>query len=118
MGETPKKKNKVNDEDESKSINEFAQKAYESITMKATQDLMTFLSTIEPEARCVTYFDEAHDLDKALWVLLRLVQYQKPWIIYLSERSQASPMMHRMQATVRTLSYVYSFGLSINQCLH
>ncbi len=80
--------------DESKSINEFAQKAYESITKKATKDLMTFLSTIEPEARCVTYFDEAHALDKALWVLLRLVQYQTPWIkmwyIFMGTKSSVS----------------------------
>ncbi len=55
---------------------------------------MTFLSKIEPEACCVMYFDEAHDLDKALWVLLRLVQYQEPWIkmwyIFMGTKSSVS----------------------------
>jgi len=92
--EALKSKNKVDDEDDSKSINEFAQNTYELITTKATQELMTFLSNIKPEARCVTYFDEAHDLDNALWVLLRLVQYQKPWMkswyIFLGTKSDVS----------------------------
>lgn len=80
--------------DEPKLINELARKTYESITTKATQDLITILSDIEPEARCVMYFDEAHDLDNALLVLLRLVQYQKPWIniwyIFLETKSSIS----------------------------
>lgn len=92
--EALKSKNKVDDQDDSKSINEFAQNTYELITTKATQELMTFLSNIKPEARCVTYFDEAHDLDNALLVLLRLVSYQKPWIkswyIFLETKSDFS----------------------------
>jgi hypothetical protein len=57
----------------SNNINNFASKTCKGIAEEATNDPMTFLSSVEPGALCVTYFDEAHGLKSAFWVLLRLL---------------------------------------------
>jgi hypothetical protein len=55
---------------------------------------MIFLSSIQPGALCVTYFDEAHGMDKALWVLLRVLHYQeltrRMWYIFMGTKSSIS----------------------------
>ena len=52
---------------------------------------MIFLSNIQPSALCVTYFDEAHWLKSAYWVLLRLLLYQdvliRMWYIFMETKS-------------------------------
>ncbi len=66
-------------------------KVYVVIIQSATRDLMTFLSSIKPRTLCVTYFDEAHGMDRTLWVLLRLLQYQdtflRMWFIFMGTKS-------------------------------
>ena len=72
-------------------ITPFAQTAYEAIAQNATKDLMTFLSSIKPDTLCVTYFDEADEMDRTLLVLLHLLQYQdtrlRMWFIFMGTKS-------------------------------
>jgi len=76
------------------SIGNFAADAYNGITKKATEDLMVFLSGIQHGALCVMYFDEAHHLDTALWVLLRLLMSQaestRMWHVFMGTKSNYS----------------------------
>ncbi|KAF8525579.1 hypothetical protein BU17DRAFT_74439 [Hysterangium stoloniferum] len=73
----------------------FAAWSNRSHAKKATEDLVKFLSTIQPRALCVTYFDEAHELDLCFWVLLRLLQSQESstrmWYVFIAP-SQAFPI--------------------------
>ena len=64
--------------------------------MEATQNLMEFISGLNPESKplCVTYFDEAHELGSHYWVILRLLSNQSPstkmWYVFLGTKSSVS----------------------------
>ena len=72
----------------------FAKRCYDSITKRSTEELMAFLSTVKGGALCVTYFDEAHELEASFWVLLRLLQNQasniKMWYTFMGTKPSFS----------------------------
>ena len=57
---------------------------------------MRFVKNLFPETDplCVTYFDEAHELELSFWVLLRLLQAQEPstrmWYVFMGTKSSIS----------------------------
>jgi hypothetical protein len=89
---------------------EFAKEHYNRHAKNAAESLMEFLNGLFPDDKplCVTYFDEAHELGDALWMLLRLLQVQeasvKIWM-YLWERSQAFPIMRLVLKTVSLIPH-------------
>lgn len=99
------------DERESRDINEFAETAYKTITQKATEDLMKFLSSIEPDTICVMYFDEAHGLKLCFWVLLRILNSQKMstrmWTICMGTKSSLSYYAPRPSKSWSFLSSIF-----------
>ncbi|KDR70163.1 hypothetical protein GALMADRAFT_103308 [Galerina marginata CBS 339.88] len=62
----------------------------------AVEELMSFLKHVHPGKQpiCITYIDEAHELDKRFWVLLRLLRHQpshiKMWYVFLETKSSVS----------------------------
>ena len=72
----------------------FAKRCYDAITKRSTEELMAFLSTVKGGALCVTYFDEAHELEASFWVLLRLLQNQasniKMWYTFMGTKPSFS----------------------------
>jgi hypothetical protein len=73
-----------------------AEQYYEKYAKKATEALMQFVQALFPgEAPlCVTYFDEAHELELCFWILLRLLQSQAPstkmWYVFMGTKSSIS----------------------------
>jgi hypothetical protein len=70
---------------------------YVDITSPATRKLMAFISGLFPKNEktlCVTYFDEAHELRRRLWVMLRLLQHQLldvgMWYVFMGTKSSIS----------------------------
>ena len=64
---------------------------YETNAKEATKQLTKFLSLVLPaKTISVVYFDEAHELEMQLWILLRLVQHQprstKMWYAFLGTK--------------------------------
>lgn len=74
----------------------MAEKRYNVHAKKASEDLMRFISGLFPGENppCVTYFDEAHELDTNFWCLLRLLQSQAPsmkmWYVFMGTKSSIS----------------------------
>jgi hypothetical protein len=75
---------------------EFAKEHYNRHAKNAAESLMKFLNGLFPGDKplCVTYFDEAHELGDALWMLLRLLQVQeasvKMWYVFMGTKSSVS----------------------------
>jgi hypothetical protein len=72
-----------------------AQKLYNFVAKEATQQLMHFLSTLHPpQDLCVTYFDEAHELDVCFGILSRLLANQelsiKMWWVFMGTKLSLS----------------------------
>ena len=68
---------------------------YNFIAKEATKNLMKFLSTLHPpQDLCVTYFDEAPELGRLLWILLRLLAKQEPstkaWYVFIGTKLSLS----------------------------
>ena len=73
---------------------------------------MTFLSSIKPDALCVTYFDEAHGSNLASWVLLRLLLYQdvqiRMWYIFMGTKPSLSYYTSRPSESQSLLLLMFS----------
>jgi hypothetical protein len=75
---------------------DFAQECYSHHAEKATKVLMQFIGELFPGENplCVTYFDEAHELQDAFWMLLRVLQAQpssvKVWYVFMGTKSSIS----------------------------
>jgi hypothetical protein len=69
---------------------------YEHYVQDATKNLMECLQHLFPDKNplCVTYFDEAHELETAFWVLLRLLGRQRPdtkmWYVFMGTKLDIS----------------------------
>jgi hypothetical protein len=91
VGESPDSKTRNPDD---YVIPSFAEGCYNNITKKATEQLMDFLSIVQGDFPCVTYFDEAHELGTSFWVLLHLVQSQNPdirmWYVFMGTKPSFS----------------------------
>jgi len=78
-----------------KSI-DMARKHYGEFAKKATEDLMQFIQALSPGKNplCVTYFDEAHELELRYWIVLRLLQAQasstRMWYVFMGTKSSIS----------------------------
>lgn len=76
-------------------IVDTSQKYYEGARV-AVETLMAFLDSLYPGERplCVTYFDEAHELQLLFWILLRLLSHQpttiKMWYVFMGTKSSIS----------------------------
>ena len=72
---------------------EIARDYYGQGTMKATEDLMEFIKSLSSDEQplCVTYFDEAQELDVSIWLMLRLLQAQHAsigmWFVFMGTKS-------------------------------
>jgi hypothetical protein len=73
-----------------------AKTSYDHYVSQATENLMAFISEItgEDDPLCVTYWDEADELQDVFWVILRLLSNQKPsvkmWNIFMATKSRLS----------------------------
>lgn len=62
----------------------------------AVEALMSFLTDlgVGPSPICVTYFDEAHELELRFWILMRLLSHQPPatamWYVFMGTKSSVS----------------------------
>ena len=69
----------------------LAQQCYKRYSETATKDLVEFIQTLFPGKKnnlCVTYFDEAHELQQSFWSLLRLLQFSdKMWYVFMGTKS-------------------------------
>ena len=78
------------------NIDEFARQTYRQVAKDATEALMTFITKLNPDPNnpvlCITYFDEASELDQLLWVLIRLVGNQDSstamWYVFMATKSK------------------------------
>jgi hypothetical protein len=74
----------------------FARECYGHHAQKATEALMQFIGELFPGENplCVTYFDEAHELQDAFWMLLRILQAQafsvRLWYVFMGTKSSIS----------------------------
>ena len=76
-------------------IVDTSQRYYEGAQV-AIETLMAFLDSLYPgeQPLCVTYFDEAHELQLLFWILLRLLSHQpttmKMWYVFMGTKSSIS----------------------------
>ena len=62
----------------------------------AVEALMEFLTNLYrgEQPLCVTYFDEAHELEMRFWILLRLLSHQprmtRMWYVFMGTKSSMS----------------------------
>jgi len=74
----------------------FARECYDRHAHKAFLDLMEFLNGLFPgdNPLCMTYFDEAHKLGDAFWMLMHLLQAQassmRIWYVFMGMKSSIS----------------------------
>jgi hypothetical protein len=89
----------------------IAEENYARHAKAATEGLMTFLKGLFPDENplCVSYFDEAHELELTFWILLRLLQAQDPsikmWYVFMGTKSSISyyaPTPHKREPFVPT----------------
>jgi hypothetical protein len=74
----------------------YAKEMYCQGAKDATEALMKFLDELNPDPNnpvlCITYFDEAAELDQLLWVLIRLVGNQDSsiamWYVFMATKSK------------------------------
>jgi hypothetical protein len=63
---------------------------------QAVDNLMDFLDTIylDQQRLCVTYIDEAQELEERIWIMMRLISHQKPklrmWYVFMGTKSSIS----------------------------
>ena len=75
------------------NILDLTRQLYEIHAKKATKELSDFVSTLDGQHSdlCVTYFDEAHQLEAAFWVLMRVLSFQdtsiRMWYVVMGTRS-------------------------------
>ena len=88
---------KENDDLEASDIVTQSESCYKKEAREAVNDLLKFLTDLHVDSSppiCVTYFDEAHMLDKQFLVLLRLVSHQPPtkemWYVFMGTKSSIS----------------------------
>ena len=77
------------------NIHQYSDEFYRSHAQKATEDLVTFSSSMTPQwPIVVTYFDEARVLGESLWSMLRLLSMQKittsMWYVFMDTKSAIS----------------------------
>ncbi len=81
---------------------------------QAVEDLQAFLASLHrgQQPLCVTYFDEAHELQIRLWILLRLLSHQpktvKMWYVFLGTKSSIS---YYTPATAACVSSIFAHVL-------
>lgn len=84
----PNDPNRYDIETESKLLYEGAQVAVDA--------LMAFLANLFPgqQPLCVTYFDEAHELEMRFWILLRVLSHQHlktmMWYVFMGTKLSIS----------------------------
>jgi len=77
-------------------IVEQARALYDLHAKGAVNNLMDFLATLDPGKPClaVTYFDEAPELNRCFWILLRLLNNQdiskNMWYVFMGTKSTVS----------------------------
>jgi hypothetical protein len=100
--------------DKAFDIREFTSQLYKIHTEKATKDLSDFLSTLDTESPgfCVTYFDEAHQLEAPFWVLMLVLSFQnksiRMWCVVMGTRSsfqQYNPLTKDSELPIFDCSY-------------
>jgi len=80
---------------------------------KAVECLQAFLASLySQQPLCVTYFDEAHELQIRFWILLRLLSHQpktvKMWYVFLGTKSSIS---YYTPATAACVSSIFAHVL-------
>ncbi|KAF8321931.1 uncharacterized protein EI90DRAFT_3078526 [Cantharellus anzutake] len=112
-------------EDENYDAIGHARDFYHRHAKAAVGNLVEFIKSLTSNPLCVTYFDEAHELGKCFWIMLRLLQNQddsiKMWYIFMGTKSSltdfAPPqnmISARLRKEVRRLEPPY-FALDFDQ---
>jgi len=79
-------------EESASEIQTKSESIYERANV-AVKALMNFLADLHSgqQPLCVTYFDEAHELDMRFWILLRVLSHQNPetmmWYVFMGTKS-------------------------------
>ncbi|KAF8324209.1 uncharacterized protein EI90DRAFT_3076333 [Cantharellus anzutake] len=122
---TTQKSPKREDENEDYDAIGHARDFYHRHAKAAVGNLVEFIKSLTSNPLCVTYFDEAHELGKCFWIMLRLLQNQddsiKMWYIFMGTKSSltdfAPPqnmISARLRKEVRRLEPPY-FALDFDQ---
>ena len=83
----------------------------------AVEALLTFLASLyDKQPLCVTYFDEAHELQILFWILLRLLSHQPMtvmmWYVFLATKSSVT---YFTPAAAACVSSIFAYVL-ISHC--
>ncbi|KAF8329739.1 uncharacterized protein EI90DRAFT_1339440 [Cantharellus anzutake] len=89
---------------------------------EAFEDLMAFIETLTSDI-CVTYFDEAHELQMCFWIMMHLLhaqdQSKKMWHVFIATKSPisySSPSPRNMiSARLREETLLPYFALDFDQ---